>query len=253
MHPVSSTRSASFMRLRQEGRTEEVVRRLIEAVDIGLFAQGEQLPSESELALQFGVATVTLREALAVLRQRGVIKTSRGRNGGSFICKPVETTEAILLQRLRELSALELRELGDEHCAISGSVARLAAQRSTMEHHQRLLQYVSALLEAQTRMERRRADARFHIEIAVAAQSVRLTHAEIQLQAEVGELLWLSVPGFPNAEATASEHRAIADAIIAGDANLAGALAEAHVTRGIKRLINLRLQLLADEDEELLA
>ena len=68
MQPSNGSRTASFMRLRQEGRTEEVVRRLIEVIDLGLFAKGEQLPSETELALQFGVATVTLREALAVLR-----------------------------------------------------------------------------------------------------------------------------------------------------------------------------------------
>ena len=58
----------------------------------------------------------------------------------------------------------------------------------------------------------------------------------------------------PKAEATCAEHRAIADAIINGDANLAGILAEAHVTRAIKRLINLRLQLMVRlEDEALLA
>jgi DNA-binding FadR family transcriptional regulator len=75
MNNNASARTASFMRLRQEGRTEEVVRRLIEVIDLGLIAEGEQLPSENELAMQFGVATVTLREALAYLRERRVIET----------------------------------------------------------------------------------------------------------------------------------------------------------------------------------
>ena len=78
MSAVSKAHAAGFIRLRQEGRTEEVVRRLIEVIDLGLLAEGEQLPSESELAMQLGVATVTLREALAVLRQRGLIETRRG-------------------------------------------------------------------------------------------------------------------------------------------------------------------------------
>lgn len=254
MQPSNGSRTASFMRLRQEGRTEEVVRRLIEVIDLGLFAKGEQLPSETELALQFGVATVTLREALAVLRQRGLIETRRGRNGGSFVCAMPETAEQVLLDRLMELSALELRDLGDEHMAIAGTAARLAAQRSSKEHHQRLMHYIDALRTASSRLERRRADARFHIEVAVAAQSVRLTHAEMQLQAEIGELIWIDAEGFPDADATCAEHRAIADAIVNGDANLAGILAEAHVTRAVKRLINLRLQLMVRlEDEALLA
>lgn len=249
MSAVSKANAAGFIRLRQEGRTEEVVRRLIEVIDLGLLAEGEQLPSESELAMQLGVATVTLREALAVLRQRGLIETRRGRNGGSFICASVEMPEDFLLQRLEEMSALELRDLGDEMMAISGMAARLAAQRSAPEHHERLLHYVEALGMASTRLERRRADARFHIEIAVAAQSVRLTHAEMQLQAELGELLWIQAEGVADAAAIQQEHRTILDALVAGDANLAGALAEAHVSRGIKRLANLRLSLLAAGDE----
>lgn len=239
--------TSGFMRLRQEGRTEEVVRRMIEVIDLGLFAEGEQLPSESELALQFGVATVTLREALAVLRQRGLIATRRGRNGGSFVCAPIEVPQALLLERLERMSTMELRDLGDEQLAISGTAARLAARRSTAEHHARLLHHVEALGGANTRQQRRRADAHFHIEIAVAAQSVRLTNAEMRLQAEIGELLWIESGTAPDVAAIQQEHRSILDALVAGDANLAGALAEAHVTRGVKRLINLRLELLAAE------
>ncbi|HHJ4328528.1 TPA: FadR/GntR family transcriptional regulator [Klebsiella pneumoniae] len=250
MQPSNGARTTSFMRLRQEGRTEEVLRRLIEVIDLGLFAQGEQLPSETELALQFGVATVTLREALAVLRQRGLIETRRGRNGGSFVCATPETSESDLQERLVVLSALELRDLGDEHMAIAGTAARLAAQRSSNEHHQRLAYYIDVLRTASSRLERRRADARFHIEIAVAAQSVRLTHAEMQLQAEVGELAWIEAKGFPDAQAACAEHQAILDAIVNGDTNLAGILAESHVTRATKRLINLRLQLLARKQGE---
>lgn len=246
MNNNASARTASFMRLRQEGRTEEVVRRLIEVIDLGLIAEGEQLPSENELAMQFGVATVTLREALAYLRERRVIETRRGRNGGSFVCPAVELPEVHLRARLTDMSALELRDLCDEHVAISGAAARLAAKRSSSEHHAKLQHYIDALGEAATRTERRRADARFHIEIAVAAQSVRLTHAEMSLQAEIGELMWIPGEGSITPEAAQSEHRAIADAIMANDPNLAGALAEAHVTRGIKRLIDLRLDLLSE-------
>ncbi|MNM72940.1 putative L-lactate dehydrogenase operon regulatory protein [compost metagenome] len=248
MNGRSHTPHGSFIRLRQEGRTEEVVRRLMEAIDLGLFAEGQQLPSETELAMQFGVATVTLREALAYLRQRGAIETRRGRNGGSFVCTIVEIPEEILLARLEELSTTDLRDLCDEHMAISGAAARLAARRAAKEHHQHFQRYIEALGEAGSRHERRRADARFHIEIAVASQSIRLTHAEIRLQAEIGELLWLPTEGAPSVETIQQEHRAIAEAIASGDSNLAGALAEAHVSRGIKRLIDLKLNLFAVED-----
>lgn len=249
MSALNTARSTAFIRLRQEGRTDEVARRLVEAIELGLFAEGQQLPSESELALQLGVATVTLREALVVLRQRGLIETRRGRNGGSFVCAPVELPEALLLQRLKDISGPDLRDLGDEHMAISGTAARLAAQRSSPEHHARIAQHIDALHYAKTRQARHRADARFHIEVAAAAQSLRLTNAEMRLQSEVGELLWLDAIGGNDVTLVEQEHRAILQALVNNDVVLAGALAEAHVVRGIKRLIGLRLELLAAGDE----
>ncbi|AYG45589.1 FadR family transcriptional regulator [Pseudomonas sp. Leaf58] len=246
MTALNSARNTAFIRLRQEGRTDEVARRLVEAIELGMFAEGQQLPSESELALQLGVATVTLREALVVLRQRGLIETRRGRNGGSFVCAPVELPEALLLQRLCDMSGPDLRDLGDEQTAISGTAARLAARRSTPEQQARIAQHIETLSQASSRLARHRADARFHIEVAAAAQSLRLTSAEMRLQSEIGELLWMEAAGGGDVTVVEHEHRAILEALVAGDAVLAGALAEAHVSRGIKRLIGLRLELLAD-------
>ncbi|KIY39818.1 MULTISPECIES: FadR/GntR family transcriptional regulator [Pseudomonas] len=246
MTALNTARNTAFIRLRQEGRTDEVARRLVEAIELGLFTEGQQLPSESELALQLGVATVTLREALVVLRQRGLIETRRGRNGGSFVCAPVELPEPLLLQRLCDMSGPDLRDLGDEQTAISGTAARLAAKRSSPEQQARIAQHIETLTQASSRLARHRADARFHIEVAAAAQSLRLTNAEMRLQSEVGELLWMEAAGGSDVTVVEQEHRAILQALIAGDAVLAGALAEAHVSRGIKRLISLRLDLLAE-------
>ncbi|WP_312155168.1 FCD domain-containing protein, partial [Pseudomonas sp.] len=105
------------------------------------------------------------------------------------------------------------------------------------------------LRQAGSRLARHRADARFHIEVAAAAQSLRLTHAEMRLQSEVGELLWMEAAGGGDVSVVEHEHQAILQALVAGDAVLAGALAEAHVSRGIKRLISLRLELLAQAEE----
>lgn len=241
MKTRSSRSNGLFIRPLQEGRTEQVVQRLMEAIDLGLYAEGQQLPSELELAKQFGVATVTLREALIYLRQVGVIDTRRGRNGGSFVCAVEELAAAFMLDRLDEWSLIELRDMGDEHMAIAGMAARLAAKRATLNNYQHMAFYIKALGEAKNRRERRRADARFHMEIAAHSQSARLTHAEIRLQSQLGELLWLSEKYSFQVESIQQEHWAILEAIKKGDYASAGTLAEEHVMHGIRRLITMKM------------
>ena len=71
--------------VQQAGATEQVARRLGEAIGSGVFRPGERLPGEAELARQLEVAPMTLRQALAALREAGYITTVRGRAGGSFV------------------------------------------------------------------------------------------------------------------------------------------------------------------------
>lgn len=244
MKPKHSVSRGSFIRLLPEGRVEQVVRKILEAIDLGLYSEGQQLPSETELANQFGVATVTLREALGYLRQVDAIETRRGRNGGSFVLQAKELPSELMLKLLDEWSVIELRDLGDEHMAISGMATRLAAKRITPNSFRNISFYIESLGQVDTQRKRCRADARFHIEIAANSQSVRLTHAEIRLQSQLGDLLWLPIDRAEEVVIIQQEHRGILEAIQEGDANLAGARAEAHVRQGIKRLIALKMSLM---------
>uniref|UniRef100_UPI0010C173C9 FCD domain-containing protein n=1 Tax=Pseudomonas rhizoryzae TaxID=2571129 RepID=UPI0010C173C9 len=147
--------------------------------------------------------------------------------------------------RLERLTALELRDHADEHVAISGAAAQLAAKRAGADQHRRLARLLAEFATEVDVKRQRQLDARFHIEIAVAAQSVRLTHNEVRLQAELGELLWLPYRGQPDIAAMRVEHQAILEAIVSNDANLAGALAQAHVSRELRRLTALKLEVMA--------
>lgn len=227
------------------GRVEVVVRRLAEAIALGLVADGDQLPSELELAGALNVSTVTLRAALAALRERGLVETRRGRGGGTFVRGPADPSAARLRQRLRELSSSELREIGDYRAAIAGTAARLAALRASGENVQRLRQVVVKLEKATTMGERRRADGRFHIELAAAAQSVRLTRAEIDIQAEAGELLWLPYGEAVDPAEVVHSHTAVIDAVAARDAESARRLTEAHIDKGVQRLMEFHWRLVA--------
>ena len=237
------------------GRAEEVVQRVSQAIQLGLFVDGEQLPPETEFAAQLGVSAMTLREALASLRQQGLVETRRGRTGGTFVRRPTSPPVGLLRERLRGMTTSSLRDLIDEQFAVSGAAAKLAAARASGADVRRLYTLVRQLSAASTLGSRIRADSRFHIEVAQASQSERLTRLEVGLQTQLGELLWLP-PGAtgstgPTAatEATelldhvavSAEHAAIADAIAAEDGDRARMLAERHVEWNLRRLTAMRL------------
>lgn len=225
------------------GRADEVVQRVTEAIHLGLLDDGERLPVEVDLAAQFGVAPMTVREALASLRELGLVETRRGRNGGSFVRRPSSPPVERLRERLAAMTASELRDLLDEHQAIAGQTARLAAERASAINIRRLFGLTEQLRTATDLMDRIRADTRFHIELAVAAQSPRLTRREASLQAEVSGLLWLPVGPELDVGRMVEEHHAIATAVVAEQADEARRLSEEHVGRNLHRLTSLNLLL----------
>jgi DNA-binding FadR family transcriptional regulator len=233
-----------FSPLDRAGRVDTVVDRLTRVIDLGLIGDGEQLPPETELAAQLGVSTVTLREGLAVLRQQGLLETRRGRTGGSFVRARPRSIASRVRSRLAAMSTHELRDIGDLHVAIAGATARLAAERAGADQIERIGRLVKELASAEGIGARHRADARFHIEVAAAAQSVRLTKVETELQAEVGDLLWLPLLDESAYHQTAvNQHELIATAIRRRHEDAAWSRAEEHARGEIARLIELHLHL----------
>nr|WP_240746920.1 GntR family transcriptional regulator [Cryptosporangium phraense] len=227
-------------------RTELVTHRLADAIVLGLLIHDEQLPSETDLANGFGVSTVTVREALTILRQRGLIETRRGRGGGSFVRSPGEDAPGALHDRLRDLSPGTLRDIGDHYAAIRGASAALAAERADHDDVDRLSAAVSALESAATPGDRRRADGHFWIEVAAAAQSARLTRAELALQTEVGPLFWLVLEDSSAQAPAVSRSRAVTAAIASGDGTAARAAAEDRVVDAVKTLTERHLELVRE-------
>jgi GntR family transcriptional regulator, transcriptional repressor for pyruvate dehydrogenase complex len=245
-------------------RAEEVALRVGQAIQLGLLPDGEQLPSEAEFAAQLGVSPMTLREALAMLRQQGLVRTLRGRAGGTFVQRPTAPQLGLLRDRLRAMSIGELRDLTDEQSAVSGAAARLAATRASTVSVRRLVALADRLAGAPTTGARIMADSRFHIEVAIASKSQRLTVLEVALQARLAELVWLpaaaddeagrraeplaTIPPDPapldsvglDHSAAAGEHAAIAAAIEAEDGYRARMLAEEHAEANLRRLTALR-------------
>lgn len=244
-------RSAVFAPVLPGGRVDAVVQRLSDSIALGMLHDGEQLPAQQDLAADLGVSLVTLREALSQLQQRGLVETRRGHRGGSFVRLNPEVSAVAARDRLYRMSSHELVDLTDMQRAVSGQASRLAAERATPDFVNRLSTQIEHLEQAGTLGEMMRIDGRFLIEVAAASQSVRLTRAEMQLQAEVNDLRWLpstdaaapDPPALDPAEAAAA-HRELIAAIGAADGAAAQSVAEARVDADLQRLIALHMRLL---------
>jgi GntR family transcriptional repressor for pyruvate dehydrogenase complex len=220
--------AAVFAPLDAEGRAATVSRRLGDSIAFGMLPDGSPLPPEADLAERFGVATVTVREALAALREAGLIRTVRGRRGGSFVCAPGDGGRSALLERLGHTGIGEWRDLADHYATVSGGCARLAAERADDADAARLADLAGRDVGA-GRADLPRREGRFHVDLAATTQSARLTREEIALQGELGPVLWLAHGLVGDPDAVPRGHGAIAAAVGVGDGARARSAAEDHV------------------------
>jgi GntR family transcriptional repressor for pyruvate dehydrogenase complex len=86
--PVSAgtrLQDAVLRPIREGYAFESTIEQLAGAIRLGVFARGDQLPPERELAERLGVSRMTLREAIGALRESGLVTTRRGRGGGTVV------------------------------------------------------------------------------------------------------------------------------------------------------------------------
>ncbi len=210
---------------------EDAVERLASAIRLGVFADGSTLPAERELALQLGISRATLREAIAALRSAGMVRTMRGRGGGTVVdhrpatpgdCRPdlsgrrADLCDSLAFRRIVEPGGAALAA-GRER---SGGLGR--------EHARQLTSLLAEVGEAHDPARHRHADSRLHLAIASATESPRLIDAVTRAQADLHTLL-SAIPVLErNIAHSTEQHEAIVGAILAGDQDRARRVMEDH-------------------------
>ena len=97
----------------------------------GELAEGDALPSESELMAQFGISRPTLREAFRVLESESLIAIRRGAHGGARVQPPRREVAARYAGFILEYQGATLRDVYEARVALEvPSVAQLARSRT---------------------------------------------------------------------------------------------------------------------------
>ena len=245
IRPSSVARAAVFAPLTDVGRAELVAQRLSDAIVLGVLGNGEKLPAEADLGRQFGVATVTAREALEALRGRGLVTTRRGRDGGSFVTFSGESHQRMLDERVRAISRVEIRDLALYYTAVAGMAAEVAADRSSEDDVATLYRILDGVDNSCQAGARRGASA-FQLEVAALSQSARLVREELRLQSEFGPMLSLCLQEQEYRDRIGRIQHEIVDAIAALDGERARQLTGERITAAVAWLIEMKAALDAE-------
>src|ERR687897_1008379 len=116
---------SSFEPVSSRRTFEDAVEQIAERIKAGDLHLGDRLPSERELAAQMRISRPTLREAVKVLGEAGVLAVRRGQSGGIFVA-----SELIPRDLLRSRQAIRVSEVAgvlEARRLLEPRVAQLAA------------------------------------------------------------------------------------------------------------------------------
>ncbi|MBN9474852.1 MAG: GntR family transcriptional regulator [Bordetella sp. SCN 67-23] len=219
---------------RPDNLPDAIARQLRQKILSGDFKEGERLPTEHELAGQFGVSRNVVRESIARLKLDGLIETRRG--VGTFVAGNVNGRRFKIIQE-DLLDIRQLLQVSQLRIEIEAGAAALAAQARTDEQ---LVELEAAL---------RRTDAagkdwelgaeaalQFHLVIARCSNNPYFTrlmeHLSYVIHNAVRTLRYRN-SGTPRIGHVDAEHQEIFDAIRRRDSDAARAAVRKHLNNGI--------------------
>ncbi|MEP9400545.1 FadR/GntR family transcriptional regulator [Sphingomonas silueang] len=212
-------------------------------IERGDLPPGGRYPTEREITERFGVSRTVTREAFARLAAQGLLESRRG--SGAYVPTAVhyrafQVTPDDLAELEDVLALLEMR------AAVEADMAALAARRRTKADLDVIRGHLAAMESAEDEDVATAADRRFHAAIAAATGNayyvrfadflgLRLIPARrtiLDRESDVSRTEY--------ARMIEAEHRAIVDAIAAGDEAAASAAARAHMQSSYRRHAELR-------------
>ena len=194
----------------------KVINQILTLIRNGTLKQGDQLPSETELAKHFGVSRSSVREALKALEVLGILESKTG--VGSFVKEGTLSDAAFsLLHELAEEGGPF--EIMEARKAIEPQIAFLAGLRRTTDDLQAIKRVLN-LMEQQVAkgVPTMEVDLEFHLLLAAACRNPVLADCMRLISSRMQKRFWqamqadsLMVPG--RSAVYLGHHRKILEAI----------------------------------------
>ena len=223
-----------------------VIEELVDRVVSGAFPAGSVLPTEPALCEAFGVSRSVVREAVKTLETMRLVKVQQGQGTTVLTLDSWDLVNPLVLAAVvrhdEELAILD--HLIDVRCALETLMAGRAATRHT-EADRELIDRRYADLEALVGEPDAysRADVAFHDAILTASGNL-LGRAIINTLTEEAyrSLRYVGVPTDEDRRQSNVAHRAIRDAVFAGDGAAAEEAMSSHIREAWERRRPTRAQ-----------
>ncbi|HCL79050.1 MAG TPA: hypothetical protein DIC53_03670 [Synergistaceae bacterium] len=160
---------------------EDVLNQLSDAIEKGMWAVGDRIPGEKELAQQFNVSRSCIREAVKVLSDRGIVVARPG--SGTYLLR--STADPLHPERTKAyiFDGINLKEIIETRCLIEGQIAYYAAKRGREDEFEELEAFLHHRPRAQDDMYD--VHIRFHGLLAKIARQEILGRMVESIQSEI--------------------------------------------------------------------
>lgn len=225
-----------FTPVRQPRASGEIVVQIERAIFDGELDPGDRLQSERELAEQFGVSRITVRDALRVLEARGLIRVKVGASGGAFVTETNVDQVAESISTMILLKRMSLSELVEARTIVETATAELAAQRADAATVDLLAQMVErGRRVVREHLPHTEASMDFHVALAEASKN-ELLSATVRAYRDLLMQPLSDMRDVRSARVTQKAHEEILEAIRAHDPDATRKLVLAHLQDFEKRI-----------------
>jgi GntR family transcriptional regulator, transcriptional repressor for pyruvate dehydrogenase complex len=204
-----------------------------QAIVTGKLSEGERLPPERELAEQFGVSRVTVRDALRGLEAMGLIEVRVGARGGAFVTIPSESIVGQTMSDMLMMSAVSPEDIVEARLVVELGTVTLASARATEEDFDRLRELGERAEDAIRRKTyTREMSWDFHALLATAAHNGALGGLTSSFRSSLSMHPIRTREGATAYARTVEEHARILQALERRDAVAARREMAHHLLRG---------------------
>lgn len=227
----------TFQKFKPHRMFQHVVEQIQAAILDGSLKPGDTLPSEMKLKVMFETSRGTIREALRVLEQKGLLDIKVGVGGGATV-KAVDTKKiSESLDLLVQSQKVDLEHLAEFREAVEGTVSAIAAKRAREKDIEQLKIHLSRARKLLDQKESDwkkfiQIDIQLHIAIAeIAANPVFTAVLHMVHENILGCYDRFSLKNKALLTENYQDLTDIVGAIEQGDARTARVLAQAHVRK----------------------